>query len=79
MDSMNMRDARRRLSDIVDAAENGESVTITRHGRSVARIEPVQPPAAGPLPDLTQFRASLTVGGKAVSRIVAEARKQARY
>jgi prevent-host-death family protein len=33
-------DARSRLSRLIDLAEKGDSVVITRHGRSVARIVP---------------------------------------
>ena len=34
-------EARKQLPDLLDAAENGESTIITRHGRPVAAIVPV--------------------------------------
>ncbi|MHB1158084.1 MAG: type II toxin-antitoxin system Phd/YefM family antitoxin [Phycisphaerales bacterium] len=79
MRSVNVREVRRRLSDIVDAAERGQSVRISRHGRDVAQVGPVQTPEGSPLPDLTEFRKSLRVKGKPLSKIVAESREQARF
>lgn len=31
-------DAKNRLSELLDRVENGEEVTITRHGKAVARL-----------------------------------------
>jgi prevent-host-death family protein len=79
MKGVNMREARRRFSAIVDAAERGESTVITRRGRQVARVEPAGTGKGTALPDLTEFRASITVKGKPLSRVVIDARKGARY
>jgi prevent-host-death family protein len=39
--SLTATDAARRFSDVLDAVEHaGESYTITRHGRAVARLVP---------------------------------------
>jgi prevent-host-death family protein len=35
------------LSSVVGAAEGGETIVITRHGKAVARLGPADPPAAG--------------------------------
>lgn len=75
MRSVNVREVRQRLSDIVDAAERGQSVRIRRHGRDVAQVGPVQKTEGSPLPDLTAFRKSLRVGGKPLSKIVVESRE----
>ena len=79
MDKVNIREARRRLSEIVDAAEQGESTVITRRGRQVARVEPVQAGKGRPLPDLSEFRSSIKLKGKALSKVVADRRKAAKY
>ena len=34
-------EAKNRLSELLDAAENGEEIMITKHGRPVAKITPV--------------------------------------
>ena len=79
MNRLNMREARRRFSDIVRAAERGESTIITKRGRQVARIEPIGPAKGKRLPDLTKFRASVKVKGKPLSRVVSDARREGRY
>jgi len=79
MNRVNMREARQRLSSIVKAAERGQSVVITRRGRQVARIGPVGPVKGKPLPDLSEFRASVKVKGKPLSAAVVAARREARY
>ncbi len=79
MRSINIKEARRTLGDLVDAAEQGESVLITRHGKEVARLDPAASGAAGSLPDLTEFRASVKAKGKPISKQVAESRRNARY
>ena len=40
MESINLADAKARLSEIVDRAEAGESIDITRRGKLAARIVP---------------------------------------
>jgi prevent-host-death family protein len=35
-------EAKNRLSELLDAAENGEEVVITKHGRPVAKLVPVR-------------------------------------
>jgi prevent-host-death family protein len=79
MASVNLKDARRRLSGLVRAAERGQPVVLTRRGRSVARIEPLGGHAAKRLPDLTGFRASLATKGKPLSEVVIAARREGRF
>jgi prevent-host-death family protein len=79
MNRISIREARKRLGDIVDAAERGEKTVITRRGRQVAVVEPIRPAKGRPLPDLSEFRASIAVKGKSLSRLVAQGRKEARY
>lgn len=40
MESINLADAKARFSEIVDRAESGESIEITRRGKLAARIVP---------------------------------------
>lgn len=41
MKSVNLADAKARLSALVDEAKAGESVVITRHGKPVAQLVPL--------------------------------------
>jgi len=44
MKHVNLADAKARLSELVDRAEAGETVEITRRGRPVARLVPAEQP-----------------------------------
>ncbi len=79
MESVNLKEARRRLGELVKVAEGGETVIITRRGREVARLVVAEPPQPKPIPDLAAFRASIEVQGKPLSEIVLDARREARY
>lgn len=46
MDSVSLRDAKARLSALVQAAENGEETIVTKNGRPAAKIVPI--PVADP-------------------------------
>ena len=40
---MSAFEAKNKLGQLLDLAERGEEITITRHGRAVARIVPAKP------------------------------------
>lgn len=79
MDRVNMIEARKRLSELVRAAERGESITITRRGKEVARIVPAGEKPLKPLPDLTEFRASNKVKGLSLTDELLAMRREERY
>ena len=43
MDTINLFEAKNRLSAIADQVEAGEQVTITRRGKPVAKLSPITP------------------------------------
>ncbi len=44
-------EAKNKLGQLLDLAEQGEEVTITRHGKAIARIVPAKPqPSRGEAP-----------------------------
>jgi len=79
MNRVNIREARRRLTAIVDAAQRGRKTVITRRGRQVAMVEPIRQAKSKPLPDLSEFRASIKIKGKPLSQAVIDRRKDVRY
>ena len=79
MDTVNMSEARKHLSDLVRTAERGESVVITRRGKEVARLVPAEREALRLLPDLSEFRRSIEVKGKPLSETVLAMRAEDRY
>ncbi|HRO04466.1 MAG TPA: type II toxin-antitoxin system prevent-host-death family antitoxin [Terricaulis sp.] len=42
MTAYSVAEAKAKLSELIDRAEKGEAVTITRHGKPVAEIKPAQ-------------------------------------
>lgn len=78
MTRVTMKEARKRLSDLVHAAERGESIIITRRGRKVALIVPPERHGAGGLPDLTDFRASLKIKGRSLTEELLAQRREER-
>jgi prevent-host-death family protein len=42
MNQLQVRDAKARLSEVLDAAERGEPTTITRHGKPAGVVVPVE-------------------------------------
>lgn len=56
--TVNLAQAKARLSELLDKVELGEEVVITRHGKAVAHIRPAFPPKKPlPLEKLAAFRA----------------------
>jgi prevent-host-death family protein len=58
MMTVNLAQAKARLSELLDKVETGEEVIITRHGRPVAHLSAAVQPKA-PLRSLKAFRAKL--------------------
>jgi prevent-host-death family protein len=56
MAEASIRDLRNHGGDIVDRAERGEQITITRSGRAVAQLRAVSPPALSAETLLSRWR-----------------------
>lgn len=79
MGPVNLKEARRRLGALVKAAERGQSVVITRRGRNVARLVPAEATPATGLPDMTEFRKSIRIKGRPLSKTVVAMRAEERF
>jgi prevent-host-death family protein len=55
MKQMQAREAKAKFAEILRSAENGEAVTITRHGKPVARLVPIEGEGAIPNPPRKTF------------------------
>jgi len=75
MVTINLAQAKARLSEVLDKVEGGEDVVITRHGRAVARISAVSPPKR-PLRSLAAFRATMPGWGESSAILLRELRDQ---
>ena len=79
MESISIKEARKHLSDLVTAAENGESIIITRRGKQVTKLDPINAGDRKGLPELSDFRASIKIKGQPLSSAIIEQRKKERY
>lgn len=77
MIEVNVKEARNRLKELLDRAEQGEKIFVSRHGRRVACLVP--PEKHDHLPSLAKFRDSVAVKGEAISSVVTRLRGEERY
>ncbi|MDY6823460.1 MAG: type II toxin-antitoxin system prevent-host-death family antitoxin [Thermodesulfobacteriota bacterium] len=75
---VNVKEARRRISALLDQAQKGKEVFILRRGKKVARLVPAENSKKG-LPDLSDFRSAIAVKGDGLSRTVIAGREAERY
>jgi prevent-host-death family protein len=75
MVTVNLAQAKARLSELLDKVENGEAVVITRHGRPVANLSSVAA-AKQPVKSLAAFRARMPRLRKASALLLREARDE---
>ncbi len=76
---INAREARKRFSELLTIAERGETVIVTRRGKPSVRLVAEQQFKSGqPLPDLAEFRASISVQDSLTAALLGE-RDSARY
>ena len=73
-------EAKNRLSELLVAVENGEEVTITKHGRPVAKLVPVnaldQTRVAAAISELRRLRGQLRLGdSETVEDLIDEGRR----
>ncbi len=78
MRTMNIKEARGCLSTLVDRAERGETVVITRHGKQSARLCPPQRRAKG-LPSLSEFRSRIVPPSTGLAATVMTSRREDRF
>jgi prevent-host-death family protein len=74
---ISVKDARKKLSMLLDKVEHGDEIVITRRGKRVARL--VTPVRNAKLPELISFRRQLKVSGASMSETVINNRKSERY
>jgi len=75
---INVKEARNRLSSLLDRVEEGAEVILLRRGKEVARLVP--PSGKGRrLPSLRDFRLSIKLQGSPLSETVIQDRQEERY
>ncbi len=79
MDTVSVKEARSQISKLINAAQRGSAVAITRRGKPVAQLLPRPATERKPLPDLSAFRAAIKIRGKRLGRTVVGQRQKNRY
>jgi prevent-host-death family protein len=75
MVTVNLAQAKARLSELLDQVEGGESIIITRHGKPVAHLSAVQQPRKPlDLKALAEFRATMPRWRKSSAVLLREMR-----
>ena len=75
---INVKEARSRISSLLDRTQQGEEVVIVRRGKRVAKLVPCED-SVRRLPDLRRFRASISLKGEALSKTVIRGRSEERH
>jgi prevent-host-death family protein len=75
--NVNLADAKTRLSELVDRAENGEEIVITRHGQPVARLSAMETPKK-PIRSMAEFRARMPKLKESLSESLRKVRDEQR-
>jgi len=78
MRQVGVYDAKTQLPRLLDEVERGETITITRHGKPVARLVPVgarHRSASEAIEALLAFRAEHTLDGLEVRDLIEEGRR----
>ncbi len=75
MRTAGIREARQRLSTLIDEVRKGREILLTDRGRAVARIVPPRLSSARPYRDHSRFRSSVRLKGRPLSQTVAAGRE----
>jgi len=76
-DDVSVNEARPNFKEVLDRVCLGGEVTISRHGRPIARIVSVNPRRRR-LPDTTEFIKTIKYTGKPLSEMIIEEREKDR-
>ena len=77
MQTVNIKEARKNLSSLLNRVESGEEIIITRRGNVIAKLVPTK--QGGDLPSMKKFRSSIRSSEASLSRAVVDSREKERY
>jgi len=78
MKQIGVYDAKTKLPRLLDEVERGETITITRHGRPVARLVPVggrRRSVRETIEAIEEFRKGHTLGDLTIRELIEEGRR----
>jgi len=78
MREVGVYDAKTHLARLLDEVEHGETITITRHGKPVAKLVPITPrrkDVSEVIEEILEARKGRTLGDVTVRELIDEGRK----
>lgn len=75
---VSIRETRQRLRRLLEQVQSGDEIVVLRRGVEVGRLLPPKR-KPGDLPDLSDFRRSIKLRGRALSEEIEQARRNSRY
>jgi prevent-host-death family protein len=78
MTVVSIKEARSKIGRLIEKAEHGEEIVITRHGKKVASIKGITRSRPKLIPQ-GDFRKSIKLSGLPMSSIVVKNRSEERY
>lgn len=78
MQTINVRETREKLANLLDAVASGEEIVILRHGKPAARLTSVLPESVA-FPDRSELRASLPPANESAAEAIRALRDDERY
>jgi len=79
MTTVGIKNARQNLARLIETAQRGAPITITRRGKQVATLTGIAPAPAPKFPDLAAFRAALKSACRGRCVTVADLRRAERW
>jgi antitoxin (DNA-binding transcriptional repressor) of toxin-antitoxin stability system len=79
MGAIDVKDVQAKIAEMLEAVEQGQTLSITRDGKAFALLEPAPRREHQAMPSLAEFRASLKVNEEYAGNSVVEMREQERY
>lgn len=80
MKTVKLADAKAHLSELISRVENGEEVVISKRGKAVARLTPVEKPRQPlPIDELRKFTDSMQKQSESAGTFIRRMRDDYRY
>jgi prevent-host-death family protein len=79
MTQISVRQARENLARLIESASAGQTIAITKRGKTVAVLGPPAEVESVPLPDMAGFHRKLGEPRKNYRKLVVRARESERY
>lgn len=77
MSSVSVAEAKAHLSELLQRIEAGEELIITRRGKAIAKLSPIEPPRQ-PVKSLAEFRRGIKTPSTPATKVLAALREDGR-